>query len=83
MRHYNILEASFVASICSIHSISGDMKRAKMKSFYERLKANGKHTTSAQIAVIRKLVVVAHSLYKSGQMYDAELYKIATGVLSE
>ncbi len=55
----------------------------KMKIFYERLKTKGKHTTSAQIAVMRKLVVVAHSLYKSGESYDKELYKITTGVQSE
>ena len=30
----------------------------QMKSFYERLKANGKHTTSAQIAVMRKMIVI-------------------------
>lgn len=52
---------------------------AKMKAFYERLKINGKHTTQAQIAVMRKIVVVAHSLYKSGEIYDKELYKLATG----
>ncbi len=52
----------------------------KMRLFYERLKANGKHTTQAQIAVIRKLIVVAHSLYKSGEMYDKNRYKIDTGI---
>ena len=51
---------------------------AKMKAFYERLKANGKHTTQAQTAVIRKLIVVAHSLYKSEETYDKELYKTCT-----
>jgi transposase len=56
---------------------------AKMKAFYERLKANGKHTTQAQIAVIRKIVVVAHSLYKSGKVYDKELYKTTTGIRTE
>jgi transposase len=55
----------------------------QMKDFYERLKANGKHTTAAQIAVMRKIVVVAHSLFKSGQTYDPELYKKTTGVQSE
>jgi len=42
----------------------------KMKLFYNRLKKNGKHTTVAQIAVIRKLVIIAHSLFKSGESYD-------------
>ncbi|WP_457745265.1 transposase [Sulfurimonas sp.] len=40
------------------------------KAFYERLKSNGKHTTSAQIAVIRKIILTAHSLYKNNSKYD-------------
>lgn len=39
------------------------------KAFYERLKANGKHTTQAQIAVMRKMIIVAHSLYKNDTKY--------------
>ena len=42
----------------------------RLKAYYERLKANGKHTTVAQVAVMRKLLVFAHALYKSGQMYN-------------
>jgi len=53
----------------------------QMKSFYERLKVNGKHTTVAQIAVMRKLVVIAHSLYKNDVLYDEDMYKKSTGVL--
>ena len=39
------------------------------KSFYNRLKDNGKHTTQAQIAVMRKMIIVAHSLYKNDAKY--------------
>ncbi len=39
------------------------------KAFYARLKANGKHTTQAQIAVMRKMIIVAHSLYKNDTKY--------------
>ena len=39
------------------------------KAFYARLKANGKHTTQAQIAVMRKMIIVAHSLYKNDRKY--------------
>ena len=39
------------------------------KAFYARLKANGKHTTQAQIAVMRKMIIVAHSLYKNNKKY--------------
>ncbi len=38
----------------------------KMKLFYNRFKENGKHTTVAQIAVMRKLVIIAYSLFQSG-----------------
>ena len=39
------------------------------KVFYDRLKANGKHTTQAQIAVMRKMIIVAHSIYKNDTQY--------------
>ena len=42
---------------------------AKLKAYYERLKEKGKHTTVAQVAVMRKILVIAHSLYKSGEKY--------------
>jgi len=46
-----------------------------MKLFYDRLKTNGKHSTSAQIAVMRKMILVAHSLYKNDIKFDNELYE--------
>jgi len=52
----------------------------QMKAFYTRLKANGKHSTVAQIAVMRKLIVIAHSLYKNGSQYDVEVYQKACGI---
>ena len=64
-------------------AMASTLHNAQMKVFYKRLKAKGKHTTLAQIAVMRKLIVVAHSLYKSGEIYDKELYKKTTGVQSE
>jgi len=51
----------------------------QMKLFYERLKENGKHTTVAQIAVMRKLVIIAHSLYKNEELYNENKYMKATG----
>jgi len=50
------------------------------KVFFERLKAKGKHTTAAQIAVMRKMIIIAHSLYKNDKQYDAEFYKKSCGV---
>ncbi len=52
---------------------------SEMKEFYDRLKENGKHSTVAQIAVMRKLIVIAHSLYKNNTKYDKELYNKACG----
>jgi transposase len=45
------------------------------KSFYDRLIANGKHTTQAQIAVMRKIIITAHSLYKNDKRYDINFGK--------
>jgi len=55
----------------------------QIKEFYNRLKANGKHTTVAQIAVMRKLIIIAHSLYKSKELYDKEKYLQNAGVQKE
>ncbi len=51
----------------------------QMRTFYDRLKTNGKHSTVAQIAVMRKLVVIAHSLYKNNSKYDVQVYQLACG----
>ena len=61
-------------------AIVATIHNKQMKSFYERLKEKGKHTTVAQIAVIRKLVIIAHSLYKNEEMYDEDKYMKSTGV---
>jgi transposase len=39
------------------------------RAFYDRLKTNGKQTTQAQIAVMRKMILVAHSVYKNETQY--------------
>ncbi len=51
------------------------------KEFYNRLKDNGKHSTVAQIAVMRKLIVIAHALYKNNCIYSEEVYEKACGKL--
>jgi transposase len=43
---------------------------ANFKACYERLKDNGKQSTQAQIAVMRKLIITAYSLYKNNKKYD-------------
>ncbi|TXL23141.1 hypothetical protein BMR03_04490 [Methylococcaceae bacterium HT2] len=46
----------------------------EMKRFYERLVESGKVKMSAQIAVMRKVVLLAHSLYKNNEKYDETKY---------
>jgi hypothetical protein len=40
----------------------------------ERLTEKGKPKMLAQIAVMRKIVLLAHSLYKNNQKYDPQRY---------
>ena len=46
----------------------------EFKKFYENLKQRGKHTTVAQIAVMRKIIIIAHSLYKNNEKYNNRKY---------
>ena len=46
----------------------------EMKNFYDRLIEAGKPKMSAQIAVMRKVVLLAHSLYENNQKYDETKY---------
>ncbi len=50
-----------------------------MKAFYNRLKENGKHTTAAQIAVMRKIILITHSLYQNQQIFDNSIYEKRIG----
>jgi len=40
------------------------------QTFFNRLIAKGKHTTIAHIAVMRKIIITAHSLYKNDKRFD-------------
>ena len=63
-----IRETLFMPAIISINY------NTEFKSMFNRLKDNGKHTTVAQIAVMRKLILLAYSLYKNDTKYDPERY---------
>jgi transposase len=56
-----------VMFMAAISAINHDKN---FKAFYERLKSKGKHSTSVQIAVMRKMILTAHSLYKNNKKYD-------------
>jgi len=45
-----------------------------MQMFYNRLKEKGKHSTVAQIAVMRKMIVIAFSLFKNKEIYDTNRF---------
>lgn len=51
-----------------------------MKLFYDRLKKNGKHSTVAQIAVMRKIILIAHSLFKNNEPFNNEKYAKSIGI---
>ncbi len=51
-----------------------------MKRFYDRLKENSKQSTLAQIAVMRKLILIAHSLFKNNVKFDNALYEKRIGM---
>lgn len=48
----------------------------EFRTYYEHLKDRKKHTTTAQIAVMRKLILLAHSLYKNNVDYNPEQFKL-------
>lgn len=62
-------------SVLFMATLSAIQHNKELKRFYNRLKDNGKHTTVAQIAVMRKIVVIAHSIYKNNEIYEEERFK--------
>ena len=50
---------------------------AELRAMYARLKANGKHSTLAQIAIMRKIIIITHALFKNGEKYDETRYLAA------
>lgn len=65
---------SLVRSVLYTPILSTVRHNAEMKSFYESLIKRGKPKMLAQIAVMRKIVLLSHSLYKNNQQYDASRY---------
>ena len=62
--------ASLYRGTLFMATLSATQHDKNFKAFYDRLKAKGKHTTSAQMAVMRKIILTAHSLYKNNRKYD-------------
>jgi len=66
-------------SILFMPVLSAIQHNPYMQLFYDRLKANGKHSTSAQIAVMRKMILIAHTLYKNNIKFDNKVYEKGLG----
>ena len=65
---------SLVRSILYMPVLCVVQHNGEMKHFYQRLIETGKPKMSAQIAVMRKVVLLAHSLYKNNEKYDETKY---------
>lgn len=50
------------------------VRNEEMKYHYDKLLARGKCKSLAQIAIMRKIILLAHSLYKNDEKYDPTRY---------
>jgi len=73
--------AKIYRSVLFMGTMTATRCNPEMKIFYDRLKQNGKQTTQAQIAVMRKMIIIAHSLYKNNEKYSSKVYQKACGIL--
>lgn len=65
---------SLVRGILFMPTMTSIQYNEQMKLVYERLLQRGKPKSLAQIAVMRKIILLAHSLYKNKQQYDEKRY---------
>jgi len=65
---------SLVRGILFMPTMSAIQHNEQMNLMYERLIQRGKPKSLAQIAVMRKIILLAHSLYKNKQKYDPKRY---------
>lgn len=55
----------------------------EIKCFYDRLKEKGKHTTVAQIAVMKKLIIIARAPLHSNQDYSRDIHQAHCGIVAQ
>ncbi len=65
---------SLVRAILFMPTMASIQHNEEMKLIYDRLVQRGKPKMLAQIAVMRKIILLAHSLYKNNQQYDEKKY---------
>lgn len=71
---------SIYRSVLFMPVLSAIQHNQYMRRFYDRLKENGKHSTVAQIAVMRKMILIAHSLYKNNVKFNDLIYEKSIGI---
>ena len=65
---------SLVRAILYMPTLNTIVHNKEMKLIYDRLLERGKPKMLAQMAVMRKVILLAHSLYKNNQEYNEEKY---------
>ncbi len=65
---------SLVRAILYMPTLNAIVYNEEMKLIYDRLVERGKPKMLAQMAVMRKVILLAHSLYKNNQEYDGKRY---------
>ena len=65
---------SLVRAILFMPTLSAIQHNEEMRLIYERLVERGKPKMLAQMAVMRKVILLAHSLYKNKEQYDPKRY---------
>ena len=65
---------SLVRAILFMPTMTAILHNKEMKLIYDRLVDRGKPKPLAQIAVMRKIILLAHSLYKNDERYDENRY---------
>ena len=65
---------SLVRAILFMPTWASIQYNEEMKLIYDRLVQRGKPKMLAQIAVMRKIILLAHSLYKNKEKYDEQRY---------
>jgi len=74
---------SLIREILFMPTMVAIQHNEEMRLIYDRLVERGKPKMLAQMAVMRKIILLAHSLYKNNQQYDSKKYLQFTQVKKE
>jgi len=74
---------TLVRAILYMPTLTTIQHNEEMKLFYERLINRGKPKMLAQMAIMRKMILLSHSLYKNKETYDSKRYLNFTQIQKE